>query len=1095
MATQNINFTITLNGITQTITSIDELGEKFQDVQNEIKKTNQIIENSGIGSYEFIDASKKLNDLEKGLQKIQAEAKNAGFAFESAFNKANLAQEKLKNNIESGLAIDKFIAASGQIAETLIDSNELIQLSNEGASDSLVVLERAARSYLVIQVIRNSTEALYNTTLIVQNSLKAANIALTEGQTAAQTGYNTALGVTATLTGFLSSSVLLIGSALIAVGVIFTKIFGGISGLLEKATASFDGLVSGFNALISLQNPIEAFGKAYKRSLDIVELEKKIKDVDKYNKGLERTAALLNALASNPYGKTLKEINDLEQRALELKRKQIENSIELFTFSDKNVDAINAQFAILLNQQSTTDEIIAAEKELNRLLVDENKNQENINLILDKKDQLNKVIFEQGALINKNRQEELTLEKEQNLANTQRRLDSINTILTQETLSAKQIQSISQTRQSLELKLIDERLRILKQLDQENLLTQEQQLELTNIQKERETQLSKIFIENQKLRSDVLDQDLAKIKTNFETQISYLETIKSNEGNNFATRIAAQEKLNETSLKLIQAEIDTINTKKTEGIATQEELLQLVTLESDLLVKNVENQKELNTLLLEQGKIQIDNSKSVLEINEQILDSIDERTKSERELATTLLDFELSKYEQIGQNLNSIEGVLDKRAFTQATLNEQLEIERLNSITKLENTLRDLNVQGEILTLKRQELELAKSLGQISDEQYQNALNQLDLQQKVIEQATQTAQTQFNIDTKRLQKKGFEGAQAIEKGFIDGLRGLLNPQSAFGNLIGDASESVFKNITEEQKKFLTEQVQALANNIKAVLDFAFDLATKKLDQKIEELNVRKEKLEDEQQLLEDSLTSIEDRISTLQQLLDEAEGSRRAALAQQLERETALRDKQTEAILGNAEALENLKKQEAELQKEREVAGKKQERLNRLLALSQAALTAAYAIAAVTRTASESGVAAPVLVATTVGAIAAGIGVVLAAISAAQPSEYLADGGVIQGASHSQGGVRGSGRFSNVEVEGQEYVINRKSSQKYKPLLDRINNDKYATGGVLQPNFNALNNLSTQNTQQLQNQTIQVAVVDIVEGINRVSVIDQNSLI
>ena len=1095
MATQNINFTVTLNGITQTIDSVESLGKNFTDVQNEIKKTNQIIETSGIGSETFIKASERLNELELALGKIQAEAKNAGFAFESAFNKANLAQEELKNNIESGLAIDKFIAASGQIAETLIDSNELIQLSNEGASDSLVVLERAARSYLVIQVIRNSTEALYNTTLIVQNSLKAANIALTEGQTAAQTGYNTALGITNTLLGFISKSALGIGVGLVAVGVIFTKIFGGISGLLEKATASFDGLVSGFNALISLQNPIEAFGKAYKRSLDIVELEKKIKDVDKYNKGLERTAALLNALASNPYGKTLKEINDLEQRALELKRKQIENSIELFTFSDKNVDAINAQFAILLNQQSTTDEIIAAEKELNRLLVDENKNQENINLILDKKDQLNKVIFEQGALINKNRQEELTLEKEQNLANTQRRLDSINTILTQETLSAKQIQSISQTRQSLELKLIDERLRILKQLDQENILTQEQQLELTNIQKERETQLSKIFIENQKLRSDVLDQELAKIKTNFETQISYLETIKSNEGNNFATRIAAQEKLNETSLKLIQAEINTINQKKTEGIATQEELLQLVTLESDLLVKNVENQKELNTLLLEQGKIQIENSQAILDINAQIQDSIDERTKSERDLATTLLDFELSKYEQIGQNLNSIEGVLDKRAFTQATLNEQLEIERLNSITKLENTLRDLDVQGEILTLKRQEVELAYTLGQLSEEQYKNTIAQLDLQQKVIEESTKTAQVQFNIDSKQLDKKGFEGAQAIEKGFIDGLRGLLNPQSAFANLIGDASESVFKNITEEQKKFLTESVTALANNIKAVLDFAFDLAVKKLDQKIEELNARKQKLEDEQQLLEDSLTSIEDRISTLQQLLDEAEGSRRAALAQQLERETALRDKQTEAILGNAEALEDLKKQEAELQKEREVAGKKQERLNRILALSQAALTAAYAVAAVTRTASESGVASPVFVATTVGAIAAGIGVVLAAISAAQPSEYLADGGVIQGASHSQGGVRGSGRFSNVEVEGQEYVVNRKSSQKYKPLLDRINNDKYATGGVLQPNFNALNNLSTQNTQQLQNQTIQVSVVDIVEGINRVSVIDQNSLI
>ena len=256
MATQNINFTVTLNGITQTIDSVESLGKNFTDVQNEIKKTNQIIETSGIGSETFIKASERLNELELALGKIQAEAKNAGFAFESAFNKANLAQEELKNNIESGLAIDKFIAASGQIAETLIDSNELIQLSNEGASDSLVVLERAARSYLVIQVIRNSTEALYNTTLIVQNSLKAANIALTEGQTAAQTGYNTALGITNTLLGFISKPALGIGVGLVAVGVIFTKIFGGISGLLEKATASFDGLVSGFNALISLQNPI-----------------------------------------------------------------------------------------------------------------------------------------------------------------------------------------------------------------------------------------------------------------------------------------------------------------------------------------------------------------------------------------------------------------------------------------------------------------------------------------------------------------------------------------------------------------------------------------------------------------------------------------------------------------------------------------------------------------------------------------------------------------------------------------------------------------------------------------------------------------------
>jgi hypothetical protein len=66
----------------------------------------------------------------------------------------------------------------------------------------------------------------------------------------------------------------------------------------------------------------------------------------------------------------------------------------------------------------------------------------------------------------------------------------------------------------------------------------------------------------------------------------------------------------------------------------------------------------------------------------------------------------------------------------------------------------------------------------------------------------------------------------------------------------------------------------------------------------------------------------------------------------------------------------------------------------------------------------------------------------------------LRDGGVVRGRSHSAGGVRGTGRFNNIEVEGGEFVVNRKSTARFLPQLNRIN--QMQNGGQL-PNFNNIN--------------------------------------
>lgn len=135
------------------------------------------------------------------------------------------------------------------------------------------------------------------------------------------------------------------------------------------------------------------------------------------------------------------------------------------------------------------------------------------------------------------------------------------------------------------------------------------------------------------------------------------------------------------------------------------------------------------------------------------------------------------------------------------------------------------------------------------------------------------------------------------------------------------------------------------------------------------------------------------------------------------------------------------------------------------------------------------------------GAIFAGIigamGAVQTAIIAKQMNK-LADGGLLQGRSHAQGGIPVGN--TGIEVEGGEYVINKRSTAKYLPLLQAINEEgarkktvanqlgKYANGGQL--NYQRISsNLDSVDTNKVIQNSIdqidmhpQVSVVDINRG-------------
>ena len=151
------------------------------------------------------------------------------------------------------------------------------------------------------------------------------------------------------------------------------------------------------------------------------------------------------------------------------------------------------------------------------------------------------------------------------------------------------------------------------------------------------------------------------------------------------------------------------------------------------------------------------------------------------------------------------------------------------------------------------------------------------------------------------------------------------------------------------------------------------------------------------------------------------------------------------------------------------------------------------------------------------GALAASLGAAQIAIIS---SQKYADGGVIEGKSHSQGGVKVLG--GRAEVEGGEYITNKATTNKNVEVLDFINSKrkrltlddfvdfyggksrvarnvqgvktKFANGGIVPTLRNDIdfNDKLIQSFEDYSNRPVQVAVVDIIDrtqAVNNVKVI------
>ena len=269
----------------------------------------------------------------------------------------------------------------------------------------------------------------------------------------------------------------------------------------------------------------------------------------------------------------------------------------------------------------------------------------------------------------------------------------------------------------------------------------------------------------------------------------------------------------------------------------------------------------------------------------------------------------------------------------------------------------------------------------------------------------------------------------------------------------DETKKANKDVADSRKKLRdadNEYYEDLSKRMKTVADAIFDnvinpisetfsaLFTMELDEMNEFLEKLEKALEDATSLREESANRIEEINSQLR----DSDAQNLDALRQRLADE--------EVLLTERQAMERRLQLEKEDQERRiEQKEKQQKKAEMLQSMFEGIANTAVGVTAALK---YGPILGPIF-----AAIVGAMGAAQVAIISAQINK-LADGGLLIGPSHSQGGMRVQG--TNIEVEGGEYVINKRSTRKYLPLLEQINAEgrsgstfkpisKFAQGGRL----------------------------------------------
>ena len=505
-------------------------------------------------------------------------------------------------------------------------------------------------------------------------------------------------------------------------------------------------------------------------------------------------------------------------------------------------------------------------------------------------------------------------------------------------------------------------------------------------------------------------------------------------------------------------------------------------------------QSKYNQLLLNEQTIRYNEDLRNIHNEMDAQDELISKYKDEqKELEKIIKSEKTSKNarKQAQDEWNKLNGkIIDSQKEKNRLIDQEAEIQK--QLIRLEQ---DRKTQSVFDTLKEEIREELK-LKEISNEEFMNYINQDSeqfntlsdgMKQTVInalqEIHNQAVQSQLEIDKvndaankakKKNEEKPTTTPTAPKKSSNFGYGADID--EVFGE---GFSDSKIKGFAEEIGKKLAAAMNVVNDLMLSPIEEAFtmmmELEVEEAQEALDEVSALYDQAQEKTEESRDRLTEIENQMQN-------ASGARLEQLkAQQADEMAMMAEREAEE--------KRLEKEKQKREKELEQKQKQQRKLDLKFQLIKAIASNALAIL-------EALTLGPIL-GPIFAAIIGAMGAIQIAVIQKQMSK-LADGGLLQGKSHSQGGIPVGN--TGIEVEGGEYVVNKRSTAKYLPLLQALNEEgarhktfanqvgKYANGGELNSqritsNYDYLNNSKAiERTIEAIDIHPVVSVVDINQG-------------
>lgn len=540
-------------------------------------------------------------------------------------------------------------------------------------------------------------------------------------------------------------------------------------------------------------------------------------------------------------------------------------------------------------------------------------------------------------------------------------------------------------------------------------ITQDAANELANVQEQ--SQLNKI---NREIDENEVTHTSKKRDITYDTTINETETFESNK-----RLLQAQKKYHQDSL---QEEKEYLSQKSDLRIA-----------ESQQNMQNLLNEEErnYNAQIAANKEAQKAKWEEVYEWNKQGIISEEEAMQMQQQVAVEyqiaaldLEDAHQTKMAEIRKN-----AATEQKIIQEETIQEQQDAQneannkRLSSIQEMYNEIAEISESEQ-----RKNTNRTTGLFNLGKERkrLQDVKNSYEDTIKEIEQMYEDLKTQF--ENGEISFEMFEeGKKQLDDLKKDAVKSAEDTQDALSDLFQTWGKSL-ANWTQQ----IGSQMQSLYSQFNEIMNLKYDMEEEALDREQEQLDRESEMVEKAYDKQAEIVQRYKDRINESEDELKTARGERRLALIDGLAKQREGYLAETEALAKQQQEKEKIAKKEEALKKKQDALEKKRKKQQKQASLINSIINTALGV---TQALGAFPPPASFILAAAVGAL----GAVQTAMIA---SQKYANGGVIDGPSHSQGGVKIPTKKGISEIEGNEFITNKKTTSHNTEMLYYINSIK-----------------------------------------------------